>query len=155
MRFSDSVLNECGRTVYRTCLAKTADEELSRDILGDVFVLLFDKKPHFADKTALVVWMVRTASRLIANHYRKERNISGIPLEDVNVPSPADPLTFELLELLKSLPEKLRDVTVLYYIEDMSVKDISRCLGLAQGTVKSRLFHARELLTKTYKEEIL
>ena len=155
MKFSGNVLNECGRTVYRVSLAKTADEELSKDIVNDVFVLLFEKKPHFADKTALCVWMVRVASRLIANHYRKENRISGIPLEEINCIAPADPLTFELLELLKSLSEELRDVTVLYYIEDMSVKDISKCLGLAQGTVKSRLSRARKQLEKIYKEEIL
>ncbi len=155
MKFSGSILNECGRTVYRVCLAKTLDEELSRDIVGDVFVLLFEKKPNFADVTALRVWMIRTANHLIANYYRKCESAGSISLDEVDCPAPSDPLTFELLEMLKLLPKKYRDVTVLYYIEDMSVKEISRSLGISQGTVKSRLYHARERLSKLYKEELL
>jgi len=56
---------------------------------------------------------------------------------------------------LSHLPETLRDVTVLFYIEDMSTKDIARTLSLSVSTVKVRLNRARNLLEKIYKEEIL
>lgn len=155
MKFCDSILNECGRTVYRVALAKTADEELSRDIVQQTFLLLFDKKPNFADKKALRVWMIRTAVKLISNHYKKSETLRTLPLEQGGDAVATDSLEFELCDLLSTLPEAYRDAVVLYYIDDMSEKEIASALGISQGTVKSRLWRARRILEKIYKEELL
>ncbi|MDP4179571.1 MAG: sigma-70 family RNA polymerase sigma factor [Bacillota bacterium] len=53
---------------------------------------------------------------------------------------------FELARAIDSLEENQRIVTVLYYYEDMSLKDISRTLDWPEGTVKSRLSRAKERL---------
>ncbi len=50
----------------------------------------------------------------------------------------------ELTSVVNSLSEDLRITTVLYYFEDMSTKEISEMLNIAEGTVRSRLARARE-----------
>ena len=60
----------------------------------------------------------------------------------------------ELLKAIKSLTDEHQVVLRLFYVEEYSLKDISELLELSVGTVKSRLFHARENLKqklKTYK----
>lgn len=52
----------------------------------------------------------------------------------------------ELTSVVNSLSEELRITTVLYYFEDMSTKEISEMLNIAEGTVRSRLARAREKL---------
>ncbi len=52
----------------------------------------------------------------------------------------------ELTSVVNSLSEDLRITTVLYYFEDMSTKEISEMLNIAEGTVRSRLARAREKL---------
>ena len=47
---------------------------------------------------------------------------------------------------LEELPIKIREVVVLYYIEEFSVKEIKSILNIPEGTVKSRLSKGRELL---------
>ena len=155
MRFPDSVLNSVGGAVYRIALAKTGDCELSRDIVQQTFVILFEKKPAFSDKTALRVWMIRAAIKLISNHYKKSENARTVPLEEARDIATADTLTVEFYDLLCTLPSAYRDTVVLYYIDDMSEKDIARALSISQGTVKSRLSRARGILSKIYKEELL
>jgi RNA polymerase sigma-70 factor (ECF subfamily) len=53
---------------------------------------------------------------------------------------------FELIEAVKSLEEGQRIVTILFYYEDMSIKEIAKTLSVPEGTVKSRLGRAKERL---------
>jgi RNA polymerase sigma-70 factor (ECF subfamily) len=53
---------------------------------------------------------------------------------------------FELIEAVKSLEEGQRIVTILFYYEDMSIKEIAKTLCVPEGTVKSRLGRAKERL---------
>ena len=144
-----------GQPIYRLCVARTGDAELSHDIVQQVFLILYKKKPIFSDEAALRVWLIRCALKLIANERKRAENKRTEPLEGEGIQSKCDSLEFELYDLCESLPKTLRDVTVLYYIEDMSVEETSRALSLSKSAVKSRLLRARKLLSKIYKEEIL
>ena len=53
------------------------------------------------------------------------------------------------MSALSELPEDFRATVVLFYINGLSVKAVSQTLGVAEGTVKSRLSRARLLLKKT------
>lgn len=59
----------------------------------------------------------------------------------------------ELHEAVQSLPLKLKIVVVLYYFNGYSSKEISRLLKIPEGTVKSRLFSARENLKRRLNRE--
>ncbi len=151
----DTVLNEYWQFVYRFCLARTGNEDLSRDICGEVFLLLCKKQPNFRCLDALRVWLIKTARYVIANERKLSRSTKTVPLDDAREIAVTDSLSFEFCDLLSKLPPKLSDVTVLYYIEDMDICDIAKALGIPEGTVKSRLSRARTALSKIYKEEIL
>ena len=144
-----------GQPIYRLCVARTGDAELSHDIVQQVFLILYHKKPEFSDAAALRVWLIRCALKLIANERKRAEKTRTQPLDDVVTQAKCDSLEFELYDLCMSLPETLRDVTVLYYIEDMSIDDTARALSISRSAVKSRLLRARKLLSKMYKEEIL
>ena len=51
-------------------------------------------------------------------------------------------------EAVNRLPEKLKTVTLLHYMEDMNTAQIAEVTNVSVGTVKSRLYHARKLLKK-------
>ncbi len=53
---------------------------------------------------------------------------------------------FELEEVIQQLPEDLRVVIVLFYIEQWTINEMSEVLNVAEGTVKSRLHRARKKL---------
>jgi len=137
---------------YRFALSRTGNEDLSRDICGEVFLILCKKQPKFDSAAALRVWLIKTARNVIANEFKKAKTL---PLESVRDVAVSDTLAFELYDLVNTLPPKLRDVTLLYYVEDMDVGDVAKAVGISAGTVKSRLSRARSELSKIYKEEIL
>jgi RNA polymerase sigma-70 factor (ECF subfamily) len=57
----------------------------------------------------------------------------------------------ELRKSMNLLSDAQRIVLELFYVENLSIKEISSVLGISAGTVKSRLFSAREYLKKTIK----
>ena len=61
--------------------------------------------------------------------------------------------SFELLETIRTLPEKDRDAVYLYYYEEYSTKDVAKILGEREGTTRSRLSRAREKLRTIMKGE--
>ena len=63
----------------------------------------------------------------------------------------------DLREIIDDLNEEFSSVLVLFYYEDMSIKDISESLNIPQGTIKSRLSRARKKLKEilSINEEVL
>ncbi len=151
----ENILQEFGPAVFRLALAKTGDPHLSDDIYQQVFMLLLEKKPTFSCREQLKVWLLKCVVRLCAAERRRFDNAKTVGLSESLAYSNDAELTVEFCDLLSSLPENVRDVTVLFYIEDMSINDISRALSLSSGAVRVRLTRARKLLSKIYKEELL
>ena len=151
----NKIFEQFGQPIYRLALSRTGDTELSHDVVQQVFLLLYKKQPAFADKAALRIWLIRATLKIISNEYKRAENTKTVSFDDVKEASVKDSTEFEFYDLCSSLPETLRDVTVLYYVEDMSVNDIAKALSVSRGAVKSRLFRAREILSKIYKEELL
>lgn len=70
---------------------------------------------------------------------------------DVEPPQPGfDPL---LRQALMALPDQQRAVIALHYLEDMSVADTARVLGVSDGTVKTQLVRGRSRLSKLLGSE--
>lgn len=148
----ENIIKEHGDAVYRYALACTKDTHLSEDIFQDTFLLLLEKKPKFTHKNQLRVWLIRTARYIIIKHRRKAESTRTQPLDTVTVQH-TDTSTLELYELMDMLSDTLKEAALLYYIEDMSVKDISKALEISVSAVKVRLKRAREALKNILEED--
>lgn len=150
----DQLVRDFGGSVYRIALSRTGDDELAQDIFQQTFLLLCEKKPRFSEYEQIRVWLIRTAINIAANEMRRADYIKTMPLNENAHISVKDETAFELCDLLSSLPPRLRDVTELFYVEDMSISEIAKALSITASAVKTRLYRARAFLSKVYKEEI-
>jgi RNA polymerase sigma-70 factor, ECF subfamily len=94
-------------------------------------------------------WVRRVALNLAYTGMRRARRIVEV-LARVQ-PPPAPPLPADhlgLVEALKALPLPLRQALVLHYLADLPVERVAGELGIAVGTVKSRLARGREVLAR-------
>jgi len=146
--------------VFRTALAITGDRDAANDLLQDVFLRLFRFANHIDPQRPLEPWLYRMTTNLsyswIKRHHRWLR-----PLEDLvewiagsGKDTPHEAAEFnddwrELQEGLLSLPIQQRVVIVLYYLNDLSLQEISEILDVPVGTVKSRLHYGRIALRKS------
>ena len=151
----DNILKTYGPTVYRVALSRIGDADAAQDIYQQTFLLLLEKKPRFKNTAQLKAYLIRAAIKLSASHRKRFDNSKTEPLETAYDVASEDDYTFELIDLLTSISEPYREPTLLFYIEDMSIKEIANVLNTTPAAIKMRLSRARAELSKIYKEEIL
>jgi RNA polymerase sigma-70 factor (ECF subfamily) len=148
------------RLVYRTALVITGDNEAAADLLQDVFLRLHRFAAHIDVSRPLEPWLYRvTANQSYTGVIRNQRWC--LPIEEVadwiagnkrgSLPRP-EMLNEEwqqVQQAVTALPLSQRVVVVLYYLNDLSLTEISEILEVPVGTVKSRLHYGREALKKT------
>lgn len=152
------ILFERYRTrVYRTALAIVRDPEAAEDILQDCFLKVYSNAQRIDADRPLAPWLYRVTVNL-SYTWLARGNSHRTSIENVtdNLVSPMkqapDQLT-EQTELRQNVRKAIgalsldqRVVVVLYYLNGLSLQDIAEVLDLPIGTVKSRLYYARENL---------
>ncbi len=140
--------------VYRTALAITRDERAAEDILQECFVRLHTYGASIDVNRPLRPWLYRVTVNL-AYDWTNRRVMR--PLDDVlewlsglagAFPAPdgkaEEKETRRIVrEVIAELSPLHRTVIVLFYMENLSIDEISQTLELPVGTVKSRLHYAR------------
>jgi len=135
-------------------------EETANDFLQDIFLKIIDKPQLFNPAYSFRKWIFSVAHNMCKNEYRKRvtRNTVLQATFSENVPDETDFSEENKSRLLETafskmngLSEKSREILVLKYRENFSLEEISEILNLPKGTVKSRLFYARNELTKLVK----
>ena len=87
-------------------------------------------------------WLRRLTAELRAVTRLSSR--ASHPHEDAQVPA----VSQQVWAAVRSLPRRQAEVVVLHYLEDASVADVATTLGIAPGTVKAHLHHARKNLAR-------
>jgi len=146
--------------VFRTALAITGDAEAAADLLHDVFLRLFRFAAHIDPHRPLEPWLYRMTTNL-SYTWVKRRQRWLRPLEDIadwlvsgRKDTPAyqaemDDSWRQVQQAVSSLPLSHRGVVVLYYVDDLSLQEISEILDIPVGTVKSRLHYGRQALKQS------
>lgn len=152
----------------RRMLRNTEDAE---DVAQEVFIKAFENFDRFDGRASLSTWLFKIASNLCIDRARKRgRRPELVSLEPGNgegIQDAADlrwdpqssVVTSEMEqaieEALAQLSEKLRSVLLLHDLEELSYEEISKAVGIPVGTVKSRLFLARNQLQQALRRYLI
>ncbi len=146
--------------VYRTALAITSDVDAANDLMQDVFLRLFRFSDRIDGARPLQPWLYRITANLsytwVKRDHRWLHSLDDIaewlagstrnsPYEYVESRDIWD----SVQRAIARLPISQRIVVVLYYLNDLSLQEISETLELPVGTVKSRLHYGRQALKKS------
>jgi len=129
--------------------AVTADLGLAEDVVQEAFVRAASRWPQVSTYQAPEAWVRKVALRLRLDALRRVRR-QAAALTRLGArprPQPAlDPEDRELVEALRRLPRRYREVLVLHHCLDRSVEDVGVHLGVPAATVKTRLARGRTML---------
>lgn len=135
---------------YRFCRDRGRAEELAQD----AFLRAYRALDGWRAESVFSTWLFALATNLYISELRRIP-VRAVSLEDVAEPAD-DRAAGRGLEIedrdravrraVHTLPAKYRDALVLFYFHGMDVAAAARSLGLAEGTVKARLFRGREVL---------
>jgi RNA polymerase sigma-70 factor, ECF subfamily len=145
------------RQVYQLAFGITRDAETAEEVLQDTFYRLHVNAADLDGSLPLLPWLYRVAANLSYNQARR-RGLWSEPFhalaERLLAPALRSPehiaeqheLQAIVRSMLDDLPPNHRAVLVLHYLQDYSIPEIAAIFDCPEGTVKSRLHHARKLL---------
>jgi RNA polymerase sigma-70 factor (ECF subfamily) len=147
-------LVECSMLVFRIAYGVLRHREDAEDVGQEALTRAYRNFRNLREHDRFRAWLVRITWRLALDHKRSSKrrvNRESIPQETSCTESAMELLaaherSARLWEAIDALPEKLRIVAVLAGIEEHDVRAIASLLDLPEGTVKSRLFLARQRL---------
>lgn len=142
------------------------DPELALDITQEAFIKAYRAIPRFRGDSAFYTWMYRIAVNTAKNHLAAQRRRPMDVELDLQDPEQYDlhaklretdtpegvTLGNELKETVEraiaALPEDLRTAIILRELEGMSYEEIAQTMECPVGTVRSRIFRARDAIAK-------
>lgn len=139
--------------LYRYIFSLVGARALAEDILQEVFILIYRKIRWLREPELLRPWVYRIATREAFKHLKRERRWSDKTEDEavlLDLPAPSsDDLAPELIaQLVARVSPASRAVIVLHYLHEMTLVEIAEVMGVAVGTVKSRLAYGLDLMRR-------
>lgn len=165
MRAFTDLVERYKEPIYNLAYRMLRHREDAEDIAQEVFLHVYRSLDRFDLSQRFSPWIYRIASNLCLDKLRKNRGVTislDAPLDEDGglyrqVPDPAggpaelteqSETRMEIQDAIDALPEKYRLIVILRHTHDLAYEEISESLGLPLGTVKTRLFRAREILRR-------
>ena len=147
--------------VFRYVLRLIRDESYAEEIVNEVFFSVWAKAASFNGRSAVSTWIIAIAYKKAINHLRKcrevqlDEEVAHLVVDTADDPeiaiskSDANSLVRASLDRLNP---KHRQVIDLAYYHEHTVRQIAATTGILEGTVKTRLYHARRRLAELLVE---
>ena len=145
---NETVLHTYADMVYKVAVRNTQCIADAEDVFSDTFLAYYTKKPEFASEEHRKAWLLRVAINLARNTHRAQKKISEL---DERLPSQERSfeqieLSLDLSEAMRRMQPEYREVLCLFYLQELSTKEIAEVLEKNESTVRTQLMRAREQL---------
>ena len=120
------------------------NEKDCEDAVQTAILTAYEKLGTLKQEQCFKTWLVRILINVCNKQLRSAAKTTE--LHDTDISSDSAKASTEIRMAIESLPVNIRQVVVLYYIEQFAIKEIKQILKIPEGTVKSRLSKGRELM---------
>ena len=164
-RAFDELVLKYSKKLYGLVYNMTSNKEDTHDLLQDIFAKAYRSLRHFRGKSTFYTWIYSISVNMTLNFLKKRKRRAGMSLDDIDSGIQNDPafvdqghranprhqsniheLQKKLNEALQALSEDHRAVVTMFDIQGMPHAEISKILGVSEGTVRSRLYYAHQQL---------
>jgi len=137
---------------YRLAASLIGDLNLAQDAAQEACVIVHRKVRTLRSAGAFDAWMFRIVVREVS---RVRRRYAPAAIPEYEHGLHADTTdAMDVWRALADLSSRLREVTVLFYFDDLKTDEIARILGVPHATVRTRLARARERLRSVLRDDI-
>lgn len=158
----DTLYSRHRDAVLRTACLITGSRMDGEDVTQEAFVQCYQKIGQLRDPARFRAWLFRLMTRAAWKHSKRQRLEQPVEVfyaQGTEESALSAVLRTEqsrrLYAAVHALDDKHRTVVVLYYFDDMAVREIARVMQCREGTVKSRLHTARRRLHEYMEPELL
>lgn len=147
--------------MFGVCMRYAKNISEAEDNLQEGFIIIFSKLKDYRHEGSFEGWVRRIMVNVCINKFRKKQQVVFLDdTKELNYATVEEYDDYEripidtLIAVIQELPPQYRIVFNLYVMEDMSHKDIGNQLGISEGTSKSNLSRAREILRSKLEKQI-
>ena len=154
LEVTDEVVRHYSPMIYRIALTKTKSSHDADDIFQEVFLKLVMRDKPFETEEHRKAWLIRVTVNCCNSHFvapwrKNVDSMEDVLLEQIPDDAPVPGSEEEMVDVyadVMKLPEQMREVVLLFYYEDMSIREIAEVVGTNEVNVKKRLSRARQKL---------
>lgn len=132
--------------LFIIALSYTKNHDDSEDILQNVFLKLWKQNTSFTNDEHIDRWLTKVCVNECRNHIKNPFRKSTDLDDAKDLYTFDEPKDFDIFNALMSLVQKERTVIILFYYEDLPIKEISDLLHTNESTIKTRLRRAKQHL---------
>ena len=151
------LINTYQLSLKRMCCVWLKDAALAEDATQETFLKAYAALSDFRGECSEKTWLTRIAVNVCRNlrrgwwfdHVDRSVEIERLPEAAV----PFEDADSSLIDTVAALPLRLREITMLYYYQDMNMSEISEALNISVSTVSRRLEKARRQLRTQLEKE--
>mgnify|MGYP001258631114 FL=1 len=162
------LMNKYYPRVYASLFSFTKSKEDSEDLAQQTFIKVWQQIKSFRGDSAFFTWVYRIAINLAKNYvassgYKKQKVNSSIDQLEIDISSSGNIESMlihtqsidDIKDFINSMPEALKTAFTLRESEGKSYEEISIITETPIGTVRSRIFRARESIVDYMKKELI
>ena len=153
----ETLVNNVKLKLYKTGMAILKEDDDTCDAIQETLISAYKNFDKLKEKRYFSTWITRILINKCYDLIKKKKKITYLnqQLEQPENASYYDIYSEDsiLERVLTNIDSDLKLVTVLYYYDEFSIKEISEMINIPEGTVKSRLSRARERIYEILKME--
>jgi len=136
--------------VHRYAFTILRDRHLAQEVAQETMTAIWKGAARFAGRSKASTWIFGIARNQALSLRRKESRTESVADAGGIEPDPAARILRQerVLEAMNHLPEDQREVVFLTFYEGLPYRQIAQMLDIPEGTVKSRMFHAKRRLAE-------
>ena len=133
--------------VYRIAYRYVKNSIDTDDVFSEVFLAYFKKERTFESEEHRKAWLIRVTINCAKDLLAQRAQLQQLHEETLSDQTAHDVDTYmDLYNAIEQLRPEYQEVIKLYYLDDLSVKEIAQILNKNENTIKTQLFRAREIL---------
>ena len=162
----EELVNRYQRSISAFVYRMVGDYDAALDLTQEIFIKVYASLARYRPEFKFSTWIYKIAHNAAIDHLRRttsrERSLSaGTETDSYELPIESEGLTpeqqsereerrGEIENVVRSLPTAYRELIVLRHSQDLTYEEIVEVTGLPLGTVKNRLFRAREMMRQQF-----
>lgn len=151
------LISEYGDSILRMCCLYLKDYHLAEDVVQETFIQVYNHYDSFRQQSSVRTWIIQIAINLCKNQMRTKWFSMGrsdeFPVLSCTEAYDSMLEHTQLITEISRLRPKYREVVLLFYYQELTIREIAVLLGQKESAVKQRLKRAREQLKQALKEE--
>ena len=147
LKMEEQIVRTYADMVYRVAYRYVKNSIDTDDVFSEVFLAYFKKERTFESEEHRKAWLIRVTINCAKDLLAQRAQLQQLHEETLPDLTAHDADTYmDLHKAIEGLRPEYREVIKLYYLEDLSVKEMVQILNRNENTIKTQLFRAREAL---------